>query len=63
MHLIDGVVRRICEWKGKIMLTGGKEVLVKYVVQAIPAYVIYVFKLPKKVVKESLMQYRILVVG
>jgi hypothetical protein len=33
------------------MSFGGKEALIKAVIQAIPAYAVYVFKLPKQIIK------------
>jgi hypothetical protein len=49
--LVDRVCKRISGWKEKILSSGGKEVLLKAIVQAIPAYVMSVFKIPKQICK------------
>jgi hypothetical protein len=51
-HLIDKVCKILSGWKEKNMSFGGKEALIKSVIQAIPAYVMSVFKLPKQIIKE-----------
>lgn len=51
-HLIDRVVVRISGWKEKLLSTGGKEILVKSIVQAVPVYTMMVFKIPKNICKE-----------
>ena len=37
-HLIDVVLSRIRGWKEKLLSIGGREVLLKVVIQAIPSY-------------------------
>ena len=51
-HLIDRVYKLLSGWKEKNMSFGGKEVLIKAVIQAIPAFAMSVFKLPKQIIKE-----------
>jgi hypothetical protein len=51
IHLIERVVERLKGYKEKLLSCGGKEVLLKAVAQAIPAYSMSVFKLPKQVIK------------
>jgi hypothetical protein len=46
-HLIDRVYKLLSGWKMKNLSFGGKEVLIKAVIQAIPAFAMSVFKLPK----------------
>jgi hypothetical protein len=45
--LVDRVCKRINWWKEKILSSGGKEVLLKAIAQAIPSYAMSVFKIPK----------------
>ncbi|XP_042950051.1 uncharacterized mitochondrial protein AtMg00310-like [Carya illinoinensis] len=50
--LKEKIWKRINSWKTKFLSTAGKEVLIKSVLQAIPAYAISVFKLPNLLLKE-----------
>ena len=50
-HIVDRVCKLLMGWKEKHLSFGGKEVLLKAVIQAIPAYAMYVFKLPKQIIK------------
>ncbi|KAL3536252.1 hypothetical protein ACH5RR_004713 [Cinchona calisaya] len=43
----DRLNRKINGWKGKLLSSAGKEVLLKSVAMALPSYVMSVFKLPK----------------
>lgn len=47
-HLIDRVNNRINGWKEKMLSTGGKEVLIKSIAQAIPVFAMSFFRIPKK---------------
>jgi ribonuclease HI len=49
--LVDRVCQRINGWKEKILSSGGKEVLLKAIAQAIPSYAMSVFKIPKQTCK------------
>ena len=50
-YLIDKVIKLLNGWKEKLMSFGGKEVLIKAIIQALPAYAMSVFKLPKQICK------------
>ena len=43
-HLIGRVTSPISGWKEKMLGTGGKEILIKSIAQAVPVYVMMVFK-------------------
>jgi hypothetical protein len=49
--LVDRVCKRINGWKEKLLSSGGKEVLIKAIAQAIPVYAMSVFKIPKQICK------------
>jgi hypothetical protein len=42
----ERLVKRLSHWSGRLMFSGAKEVLIKSVAQAIPVYIMGVFKLP-----------------
>lgn len=50
--LRDNVKDRLQGWKSKLLSKAGKEVLIKSVLQAIPAYSFLCFKLPVSLSKE-----------
>ena len=51
-YLVERVVNRLKGWKEKLLSLGGKEILLKAIIQSIPVYVMAVFKIPKKICKE-----------
>ena len=58
--LIDRVLKRLLGWKEKNLSTGGKEVLLKAIAQAIPSYAMSVFIIPKQICKgitDGMSQY------
>lgn len=44
--------KRVIQWGENLLSSGGKEVLIKAVIQAIPVYVIGFFKLPESVCED-----------
>ena len=51
-RLKDQVGRRIARWKGKLLSSAGKEILIKAVAQATPTYTMSCFKLPDSLCRE-----------
>ena len=52
-YLVDRLVPRLNGWKERCLSSGGKEILIKPIAQATPTYAMSVFKIPKKIAKES----------
>jgi hypothetical protein len=50
--LQEKVWKRVIQWGENYLSSGGKEVLIKAVLQAIPVYVMGIFKLPDSVCEE-----------
>ncbi|KAL5566188.1 hypothetical protein UlMin_029352 [Ulmus minor] len=48
----DRVWNKLCGWKSKLLSAGGREVLSKAVIQAIPSYAMNLFKLPISLINE-----------
>jgi hypothetical protein len=51
LHLIGRICQRLIGYKEKLLSYGGKEVLLKAVVQAISTYAMSVLKPPKQLIK------------
>ena len=47
----ERVMQKVRGWKAKFMSQVGKEILVKVVLQAILAYIMYVFKIPLAIIR------------
>ncbi|KAL5549649.1 hypothetical protein UlMin_004880 [Ulmus minor] len=48
----DRVWNKLCGWKSKLLSAGGREILTKSIIQAIPAYSMNLFKIPSTLIKE-----------
>ncbi|KAL5566126.1 hypothetical protein UlMin_029290 [Ulmus minor] len=48
----DRVWNKFCSWKSKLLSAGGREVLSKAIIQAIPAYTMSLFKLALTLIQE-----------
>jgi exonuclease III len=51
-NIKEKVIKRVNDWKAKFLSQAGKEVLIKAVIQAIPAYSMSIFLLPKMLCSE-----------
>ncbi|XP_042954620.1 uncharacterized protein LOC122291035 [Carya illinoinensis] len=49
--VVDRIKSKMASWKTKVLSQGGKEILLKSVLQSIPTYSMGIFKLPKSIVK------------
>ncbi|KAL5551065.1 hypothetical protein UlMin_001241 [Ulmus minor] len=48
----DRVWNKLCGWKSKLLSVGGREILTKAIIQAIPTYSMNMFKIPISLLKE-----------
>ena len=51
-NITDRVQKQLRSWRAKVFSAGGREVLIKAVVQAIPAYSMSLFKIPVTIISE-----------
>lgn len=51
-YLRERVSRKMESWKNKLLSVGGKEILLKAVIQAIPNYTMACFKVPDTICKD-----------
>jgi hypothetical protein len=52
IYLLERIIERLKGWKEKFLSLGGKEVLLKAIIQSIPVFAMGIFKLPKQLCKE-----------
>ncbi|CAM8943685.1 unnamed protein product [Rhodiola kirilowii] len=50
--IVEKVWRKINDWKSKLLSAAGREVLVKAIIQAMPAYMMSVYQFPKAILVE-----------
>ena len=59
VYIKERIWKKLQEWKEKLLSQVGREVLIKYVIQAIPTYSMSCFKLLKGLIKEiEIMIYK-----
>ncbi|KAL5564766.1 hypothetical protein UlMin_027930 [Ulmus minor] len=51
-NIKDRVWNKLCGWKSKLLSAGGREILTKAIIQAIPTYSMNMFKIPISLIKE-----------
>ncbi|KAK2661148.1 hypothetical protein Ddye_007681 [Dipteronia dyeriana] len=51
-NVVDRVCNRIKRWESKLLSIGGKEILIKYVLQSIPTYSMSLLQLPHSLINE-----------
>jgi hypothetical protein len=51
LYLPERIIKRIEGWKEKFLSMGGKEILLKAIIQSISVYAMVVFNIPKKLCK------------
>jgi hypothetical protein len=53
VFLLERIIERLNGWKEKILSSGGKEILLKAIIQSIQVFAMAVFKIPKQLCKEK----------
>jgi hypothetical protein len=51
IYLLERIIERLEGWKERFLSMGGKEILLKAIIQAIPVFAMGVFKIPKQLCK------------
>jgi hypothetical protein len=52
LYLFERIIKRLEGWKEKILSMGGKEILLKAVIQSLSVYAMLVFNIPKNLGKQ-----------
>jgi hypothetical protein len=52
IYLLERIIEGLKGWKEKFLYLGGKEILLKAIIQQIPVYAMAVFKIPKHLCKK-----------
>jgi hypothetical protein len=52
IYLLERIIERPKGWKERFLSMGGKEILLKAIIQAIPVFAMGVFKIPKQLCKD-----------
>ncbi|KAL9679286.1 hypothetical protein QQ045_017144 [Rhodiola kirilowii] len=51
-EIVEKIWRRVKDWKCKLLSSGGREILIKAVIQAIPTYMMSVYYFPRRIISE-----------
>jgi hypothetical protein len=51
-YIKDRIWKRINSWRGRALSKAGKEIMIKFVLQTIPSYVMSIYLLPETTIKE-----------
>jgi hypothetical protein len=52
IHLLERAIKRLKVWREKFLSVGGKEILLKAVIQSLLVFAMAVFNIPKKICKQ-----------
>jgi hypothetical protein len=52
IYLLERIIERLKGWKERFLSMGGKDILLKAIIQAIPVFAMGIFKIPKKLCKD-----------
>lgn len=51
-YIVERVKLRAQSWKHKLLSMAGKEILIKAILQALPTYVMSIFKIPTDIINQ-----------
>jgi hypothetical protein len=54
IYLLERIIEILKGWKERFLLVGGKEILLKAIIQAILVFAMEIFQIPKQLCKEMI---------